>query len=160
MNNWIFQANPNHFDLLGFLSSSPTPKSARWKVTRFAKDMRVGDTVYLWIAAGSKRGPRGIVGLAKITSQPKAQKDDRLGRRFWTHPNEGTSIAIRVQIAIESASLAGPPLTHETLKKAKVCRRLGILSQSQGTNFRVTQHQADELNRLWQAKRHLWRRIR
>jgi hypothetical protein len=41
---WIFQCNPGRFDIDGYLKQNTGELS--WLVTRYAADIKVGDTVF------------------------------------------------------------------------------------------------------------------
>jgi hypothetical protein len=46
MNTWIFQGNPDRFDVDAYLATWPNP--VFWLVTRQANEMLLGDRVFLW----------------------------------------------------------------------------------------------------------------
>ena len=48
---WIFQGNPDQFDLDAYLGTSPT--QLPWLVTRYAQQIAVGDRVFIWRTKGS-----------------------------------------------------------------------------------------------------------
>lgn len=63
---WIFQAKPGEWDLRGQLAEQPR---AQWKVSAFAADMKIGDTVYLW-----ESGPNAaLLAKCRLTSKPAVQ---------------------------------------------------------------------------------------
>ena len=43
---WIFQCNPDRFDIEAYLKQSSGELS--WLVTRYKSGIKIGDTVYLW----------------------------------------------------------------------------------------------------------------
>ena len=49
--SWVFQANPEIYDLEAFLATGEP--ETRWLVSQFKDEVRAGDRVYLWLA-----GPR------------------------------------------------------------------------------------------------------
>ena len=57
---WIFQGNPDKFDIDEYLARTA---EIQWSVGQkhLAPDMRVGDERFLWRAAGTQRGPSGII---------------------------------------------------------------------------------------------------
>jgi hypothetical protein len=50
MATWIFQGKPNTFDIDGYLEQCDS--SVTWSVRQHAKDIAVGDTVFLWRSEG------------------------------------------------------------------------------------------------------------
>lgn len=53
MQTWIFQGDPDEFDLDGYLASRPG--QVPWLVTRYASEIAVGDHVYVWRNQGTQR---------------------------------------------------------------------------------------------------------
>ena len=76
---WLFQSNPDLYDLRGALRSL---KEQIWSVRRFAKEIRLGDRVYVWEAG--RRG--GIVGLAEVSESPRLQSEPREQMQFIKNP--------------------------------------------------------------------------
>jgi hypothetical protein len=72
---WLFQANPDLFDIDGFLATRPTAFS--WKVTRQKGQIALGDQVFVWRAGG--RG--GSAASQRRWSPARLQ----LGPTIW-HP--------------------------------------------------------------------------
>lgn len=54
MRNWLFQGNPDYFAIDKYLNAS---KVIFWSVRQesFAREMQIGDRVFLWRAAGKER---------------------------------------------------------------------------------------------------------
>lgn len=58
MRTWLFQGNPDTFDLDGYLADHST---VTWAVRQesLASEMREGDRVYFWRVAGGGKRPSG-----------------------------------------------------------------------------------------------------
>jgi hypothetical protein len=76
MQTWIFQGNPDDYDIDGYLNSRPAQLD--WLVTRYASEIAVGDRVYLWRKQGNPASgfelcsypqtpPYGVAGTAGDT---------------------------------------------------------------------------------------------
>jgi len=52
MGTWIFQGNPDDYDIDGYLGSRPA--QLVWLVTRYASEIIIGDRVYLWRNQGKQ----------------------------------------------------------------------------------------------------------
>lgn len=63
---WMFQANPDRFDIDGALSSLDT---MRWRVPQYTSEIRPGDAVVLWRSGREA----GVVGLGRITAAPREE---------------------------------------------------------------------------------------
>ena len=63
MADWIFQGNPDRFDVDRYLS---THRHIYWTVARHQQQVQKGDRVFLWRAAGSRNAIAGIVGVGAV----------------------------------------------------------------------------------------------
>jgi hypothetical protein len=59
MQTWIFQGNPDDYDIDGYLASRP-PRLV-WLASRYASDIAVGDRVYLWRNQDNNVLSRGLL---------------------------------------------------------------------------------------------------
>lgn len=75
MKPWIFQGNPDIFDLDGYISHTA---EILWTLRQkhFADQIKPGDEVFLWRAAGSKSGLSGIIASTTVISNPSEMPDD------------------------------------------------------------------------------------
>ena len=95
MNHWIFQANPDTFDVDSYLRQSST---FVWTVRQryLADRMLVGDQVFIWRAGGKRRAISGIVALGELTGTPREMEDDPASLKFW-RGKRPPRIALRVE---------------------------------------------------------------
>jgi hypothetical protein len=56
MRTWIFQGNPDDYDIDGYLDSRPARLT--WLVTRYAHEIAVEDRVFLWRNQGARGSDR------------------------------------------------------------------------------------------------------
>ena len=63
---WIFQGNPDQFDLDAYLGTSPT--QLPWLVTRYAQQIEVGDRVFIWRTQGSAKAVAGVIAEATVVA--------------------------------------------------------------------------------------------
>ena len=146
MNTWVFQGNPDVFDISGYLSASPG--EIRWLVTRYADEMNVGDTVYLLQAAGKSKDTAGIVAEGTLLEQPHDQIDDTLSSNFWKQADE-TQLACRVCIRLQRVANKKEILKRDWLHEDSILKEFPVFKMAAATNFRVTEPQAQRLRRLW-----------
>lgn len=100
---WIFQANPNRFDIDSYLATDPA--NIRWLVRQRAGEMQIGDRVFLWRAIGSgeeKLG--GVLAEAEITAAPAQQLDLPAALPFWA-PGEQDTAQMRVDLRMVRIAL-------------------------------------------------------
>lgn len=128
-NAWLFQSNPVLYDLMGALRSL---QEQVWSVSRYAREIRAGDRIYLWEAG--KKG--GIAGLAEIIEPPQVQPEPPeqlpFARDAMTFAGDRVRARLRILRVIEpviarKAVIACPPLGA-----------LGVVRCSRGTNFRLS----------------------
>jgi hypothetical protein len=63
---WIFQANPTRFDIVGALEALDT---IAWRVPQHTGSVAAGDIVVIW-----RSGPEaGIVGLGRVVADPQLE---------------------------------------------------------------------------------------
>ena len=133
---WIFQGNPDGFDIEKYLKSRD---DITWTVTRYGKEIQVGDKVYLW-RSGKQAG---IVAIAEVTAKPdKSIKED--AHELWLEGHaekKGLKCALRVLVRY----IDDPLLKDEIKKKVP---ELSILKQPMGSNFKVNEKEAKKLNEL------------
>ena len=83
---WIFQGNPDEYDMDGYLASRPS--QVVWLVTRYAKDILPGDRVYLWRNQGKAKAVAGVIAEAIVTEAPQLRDEDAEGLPFWRETSE------------------------------------------------------------------------
>ena len=74
MQTWIFQGNPDEFDLDSYLASRPG--QVPWLVTRYASEIAVGDHVYVWRNRGARRAVAGVAADGIVTAAPAVRDED------------------------------------------------------------------------------------
>jgi|GEM_PF-1904050 len=140
--SWIFQANPERFDLLGVLK--PGAEIA-WSVNQNRSDVTVGDKVYYWMS-----GPNaGIYGVGRVTAPPTKNLD--------TFGEWG------VQTQVERVFLKNY-VSKEKYVELPVLAESRIIRQPHMTNFRLSSDEAiavealiprNELSELTGVPRHI-----
>jgi hypothetical protein len=86
MQTWIFQGNPDEYDIDGYLASRPS--QVVWLVTRYANEIASGDRVYLWRNQGKAKAVAGVIAEAIVTEPPTLRSEDPEGARFWREISE------------------------------------------------------------------------
>jgi len=141
-NAWIFQANPAYYDLI---AASKSLKEMTWGVSQNKTQIHSGDTVYLW-NSGLKAG---IVAVAEITSEPKTIAMPEYEKPFIQKQERFQKESTRVYMAIRR--ILEPLILKETLLKDEILSNLRILKSPRGSNFLLSQDEADRLKELTQS---------
>jgi hypothetical protein len=146
MRTWIFQGNPEVFDIAGYLAVSSG--LITWTVARYAHQISPGDTVYIWQSKGQDAAQAGILAEGIIAEYPRVQNDDALSADFWRQAPEQEE-ALRVRVRLNRIASKKEVLKREWMKDDSVLRNLLIMRQAAGTNFPVDEPEAKRLGQLW-----------
>jgi hypothetical protein len=105
MRTWIFQGNPDDYDIDAYLSSRPS--QVVWLVTRYGSEIAVGDRVYLWRNQGTQSAIPGIIAEAIVTAAPELRGEDPDGIRFWrTEGPRATAPQVRAVMRLVKVATA------------------------------------------------------
>lgn len=152
MTAWIFQANPDQFDIDGYLKNGPTTLS--WLARQYSAEMKTGDQVFVWRAIGS--GPAklsGIVAEGYIEELPVARQDDPASLPFWKAGLP--AVEPRVRLRLTRIELRHRFERH-WLDDDPILKDASILKVRAGTNFRLTEEQTVRMNALWRRAKAPW----
>lgn len=129
---WLFQGNPKYYRLLQAIEEQ---EGLPWLVTRYSKEIQVGDRVLVWMA-----GPEaGIYAIAEVTKPPEIHPELPDGQ-YWLMPDQAKLDKPRVQLRF-LRKLLGQPLRRHELKQDQILRDLPVIRAPNSTNFRVTEEQ-------------------
>lgn len=145
-NYWLFQCNPKVFDLQRALRAKD---ETTWRVTSFAKEIKVGDKVIIW-QTGERRG---VYALAEVSGELMENVDDMECREFYLdESNRELTNRVRIRYLYR---LPDTPILKEQIDNINDLKdlRTGL----QGTNFRATEAQYRALEILAQGEgRRYW----
>jgi hypothetical protein len=153
MNAWIFQGNPDRFDIDGYLQNLGL---IYWSVTKFEDQINLGDSVFIWRAKGHKEGISGIIAKAVVIEKPCPQNEvshpERRSESLWVKPENDVS-NIKAGLALEDVRLTPDVgmLTLEQIISIPALAQLQILTVRTGTNFKLSENQFQCINNLWGA---------
>ena len=155
MRTWIFQGNPEVFDIEGYLAASSG--LITWTVARYADQISPGDSVYIWRSQGQDAAQAGILAEGTITEYPRVQKDDALSADFWKKA-PALEEAVRVKIRLNRIASKKEVLKREWMKDDSVLRNMLIMKQAAGTTFPVDEQESKRLQQLWSKTGTDWER--
>jgi hypothetical protein len=147
MTAWIFQCNPNAFDLDGYLAATPV---VLWTVNQkhLASQISIGDRVFFWRAGGQKPDRAGVVAAGRIDSAAAEMPQDAASIPFARDTSLATP-QLRVRIAVEGIADSKSVISRLWLKDDPILSTLRILRLATETNYLLSDLQADRLERLW-----------
>ncbi len=126
---WIFQGNPEYYDIAGAIASSDT---LTWAVNQYPKQIKKDDRAYIWIS-----GPKGgIVASGTILCDPEMRESDPRDLFIRGEPlKTGPYLAVDIRI---DRKLIENPVPRSLLLSDERTKQLEILTYPGATNFRVT----------------------
>ena len=135
---WLFQANPNLYDINGALSEL---SEINWVARQYQNDIHKGDFVFIW-----RSGPEaGIVATAKVSSEPGIVADG-IDDRYVMRPGAFSKSEERVSLHIESVLPA--VIRRSDLVEHAILKDLPVIKFANATNFRVSDAQDQALRVL------------
>jgi hypothetical protein len=148
MQTWIFQANPDEFDLDAYFASRPA--QVAWLVTRYASEIAVGDRVYFWRNQGKQDTVAGIIAEGIVTTAPELREEDRSAVPFWRTAGPRSSVAqVRAVMYLAKVATSREVLRRDWCLEDPILRNLANLRMQAGTNYPTTPEQALRLDALW-----------
>jgi predicted RNA-binding protein with PUA-like domain len=140
VNYWLFQANPNYYRLLEAIKEL---EEMYWLVTRYTKEIAVGDGVLVWMSGENA----GVYAIAEIIEPPQILQEIP-DLNYWLDPNKFKKNRLHVKIRL-IRKLLGQPLRRFELKYDRTLQNLLVIRAPNSTNFKVT---PEEWARVYQLK--------
>lgn len=146
---WIFQGNPNRFDIDDYLSRYTY---IYWRCPKHRSDLRVADPCIIWRAGAAA----GVVAVGRVAEAPKALKDasfpECLGEDLWRdEPDSPETIKVGIEIDEVRLDEEAGYIPRSVFLESSVLSNSLIIRSPQGTVFRLGPSEADEAFALWIA---------
>ena len=129
---WIFQANPNRYDILNALGD-PALQSQCWQVNQHKDRIKLGDLALIWMSGREA----GIYAVTEVTSEPTVMSDLPGEEKYWVNEEDRGAQRLKVMVTIRENLINHPVYRHQLLD-AEGLKNLSILKFWQGTNFPVS----------------------
>jgi 5-methylcytosine-specific restriction enzyme B len=136
--HWLFQANPQYFDLVGSLKVGALQT---WLVKQHRKEVHSGDRLILWLSGSDA----GVYALATVTSEVGELQESPEEAAFQREPSDTSKPFIGVTVRVDAA-FCDTPIRKEVILKHEHTKALPI--GRQGTNFPVTEKQFNAVEQL------------
>jgi hypothetical protein len=137
---WMFQANPNKYDIYKSLA---VEKEELWNLNQHAREVRAGDQILLWVSGSDA----GIYAVGTVLSDPVIRSDSSTGIGYWVDQSEGFRAKARVRVHYDRVFLERP-LLKAYLQADPALWDMRILRFARGTNFPITPEEWSAL-RQW-----------
>ena len=149
MRTWIFQGNPDDFDIDGYLATRPV--ELPWLVTRYADEIAVGDRVYIWRTQGSgEKDKAGVIAEAEVVAPAALRPESPDAEPFWrAGSSQATAVLNRAMLRPVRIARAREVIQRSWCMEDPVLRDLPNLKMAAATNYPLTQEHAERLAALW-----------
>jgi hypothetical protein len=134
---WIFQANPQYYDLTGSLEVLP---EQTWQINQYRHQIKAGHTVYFW-ESGQQAG---VLARGRVLTDPADMPQDEAEQAFVRSDGRFEGAQLRVRVYIDE--VLPRRITRDELAADAVLQELPILKVAQGTNFPVRNAQVAALD--------------
>jgi hypothetical protein len=128
---WLFQGNPNRYDVLNALSDNEIGNSVHWLVNQHRRKIKKGHLGLIWMSGKEA----GIYALTRIEYGPALMSESSAEKKYCLNTSEKEE-AIRVRMTI-IRRLTNKPILKKTLMGIAGLQNFSIFRQFQGTNFPV-----------------------
>ncbi len=140
---WIFQANPQRYDIMNALADNEIGNEIHWLVNQHKNKIKKGHLGIIWLSGKEA----GIYVVTEILSNPEIMKEPDAEKKYWADSSDKEDDKLRVKMKIIN-NLLKNPISKETIKKTKGLESLSILRYYQGTNFPVELAEWTEICKL------------
>lgn len=141
---WLLQSRPDRFNLAGALRAAPT--SMLWLTEKYKNHICISDEVFLWQAIGAgKRSESGVWAVGQVIEPPRLRVDEGETAEFWAEANDAAEERWRTSIRV--TEFKNRVLPRDIVEHS--CPACVIFRYRQGTDFKLTREEAEEIRRLW-----------
>jgi hypothetical protein len=144
---WIFQANPQRYDILNALADDKIGNDMHWLVNQHKSEILKGQIGLIWLSGKEA----GIYAVTEIVSDPNVMEEPEAEKKYWTDSADKEGAKLRVKMKIVR-NLLNSPISKETIINTNGLSNLSVLRQPQGTNFVVGADEWAIINRLINEK--------
>lgn len=146
-NIWIFQANPQRYDIMNALADDTIGDEMHWLVNQYKNEIKKGDIGIIWLSGKEA----GIYAITEIITNPKILAEPDEEKKYWADVKDKDDDKLRVKMKIIE-NLLNSPISKTNLLKTNGLENMSILRRYQGTNFPVTYNEWIEIKKLIKEK--------
>ena len=149
---WIFQGNPQKFDIDDYLARYP--QLIYWRVPRYQSEVAVGDRAFIW-RAGSESGvvASGVIVEAPVGAS-RVLHPEALGDDLW-FAEKPEDDAPKVGIVLDTVRLSAAEgmLSRAVVKDDPLLQHGTIIRMANATVFRLDDAEHKRIEELWGTAR-------
>jgi putative restriction endonuclease len=146
---FVFQGNANNYDIDTYLTRE---RFIYWRAPRLSHEIRIGDQIVIWRSGRLQ----GAVALGHITELPNAimnlEHPEALGVDLW-RDSQNVDSTKRAGISIDEVrlSIGEGMVTREVCKNDPILKQNAIITNPQGTVFRLSDDEFARFYELWNS---------
>ncbi len=156
MTTWIFQCNPDIFDVDKLLNDGVN--AVLFAANQNANRMQVGDRVYIWRSQGKDKAVAGIVAKGVLLDRPSVREDDSAGRKYWRDSKNATAQTSRVSLRIDEVANKKEVLQRAWMLGDPILSGLKILKMASASNYLLEGPHLERIEGLWENTGVNWTR--
>jgi predicted RNA-binding protein with PUA-like domain len=137
---WIFQANPQRYDIMNALADDEIGEEMHWLVNQHKNEIAKGDIGIIWLSGKEA----GIYAITEIQTDPRVMGEPDAEKKYWTDSEDKEGEKLRVKMKMIKNMLHSP-LPKEKIVVTNGLQYMSIFRNPRGTNFPVT---PDEWNKI------------
>lgn len=143
ISTWIFQANPNRYDILNAFNDSNIGNSIHGLVNQHKTKIKKGHIGLIWMSGKEA----GIYAITRINCDPTELNEFPSEMKYWIDSEDSNKKKLRVQMTIIK-NLTNCPIAKVKLLENIDLKNLSILNHFQGTNFPVRNEEWNEIAKI------------
>ncbi len=149
MRCWILQCNPSTYRIFKYWEELPDNLDA-WSVGRYEKDVKIGDTVFIWVASGGGICERGIYAVGEVTAPPmKDRRRYNYEPPYFIDKAEERRLSKLPRLEQRYKELfPDKPLLAEVMRNHSVLKDLLILRMHRSGIYKLTEEQCEAIKKL------------
>lgn len=153
MNYWLFQGNPDQFDVDEYLTSTD---KIYWSVSvkKYQSEISKGDLVFLWRAQGKANAVSGVIAKAVVIEpcRPKNSLDNptNLYDELWeSDSSEKSEIKVGLKVLEYRLTHKGGMVHKSSFECDETLANSNIIKVRVGSNFKLTKEEYNRIDIFW-----------
>lgn len=156
MTTWIFQCNPDHYDIDGLLASDT--RDISFSANQRASLMRAGEIVYIWRSQGKGNAVAGIVAKGHLLDTPSARRNTEPDKQYWVDEARANDMQSRVGLRIDEVANKKEVIQRSWMLSDPILNDLTILKMANMSNYVIDGQHLKRITDLWDNTGVSWSR--
>ena len=136
MNTWIFQGNPNDFNIDQYLQRTEDIHFWSVRYPKYQNKLKIGDAIYFWRSKGSKNNISGIIALGIVSEECKPRP-------------EYSDIKVGINLQEIRLQPQNGMITLELIKSDPILSQMQLIKVRVGVNFLLNEKESALIQQYW-----------